>query len=234
MSLSIPASGIQAAQRKMDVSSNNVANANSTGFQPDRAHQQSATEGGTRSTVDSTSQTLPAKSTGRAMDVHLPKQGDFLQAQQNGEDVLVNGGSLGLDGEGRLVHQASGSLIQDQGGGAIEVPEGTSSVEIGQDGSVQAVGPNGNTQEVGNLNNVSVQNPQGLRNEGGGVYSETANSGEVGEGNGPVLSGMLPGSGTDLVRETVEQLSAEHASAFAVEALETQDEMTGELLDRSA
>ena len=140
--LYLSANGISSAQHRMNVLSNNLANANTVGFKPSevvlgaRAREPQALNtltdskqlleqlgGGTRIAYSGLNLRQGAiDSTGVRTNLALRGEG-FLRLEdgQNGEKNLTRDGSLMFDGQGTLRHQASGLAVLDRDGNQINL-----------------------------------------------------------------------------------------------------------------
>ena len=142
--LYLSANGISSAQHRMNVLSNNLANANTVGFKPsevvlgERAREPQALNtltdskqlleqlgGGTRIAYSGLNLRQGAiDSTGVRTNLALRGEG-FLRLEdgQNGEKNLTRDGTLMFDGQGTLRHQASGLAVLDRDGNQISLGE---------------------------------------------------------------------------------------------------------------
>lgn len=140
--LYLSANGISSAQHRMNVLSNNLANANTVGFKPsevvlgERAREPQALDtltdskqlleqlgGGTRIAYSGLNLRQGAiDNTGVRTNLALQGEG-FLQLDdgQNGTKNLTRDGSLMFDGQGILRHQASGLAVLNRDGGQIRL-----------------------------------------------------------------------------------------------------------------
>ncbi|HAW96142.1 MAG TPA: hypothetical protein DCX60_07700 [Phycisphaerales bacterium] len=138
--LYLSANGISSAQHRMNVLSNNLANANTVGFKPsevvlgERAREPQALDtltdsrqlleqlgGGTRIAYSGLNLRQGAiESTGVRTNLALRGEG-FLRLEdgRNGEKNMTRDGSLMFDGQGILRHEASGLAVLDRNGGRI-------------------------------------------------------------------------------------------------------------------
>ena len=140
--LYLSANGISSAQHRMNVLSNNLANANTVGFKPsevvlgERAREPQALNtmtdskqlleqlgGGTRIAYSGLNLRQGAiDSTGVRTNLALRGEG-FLQLEDgpNGHKNLTRDGTLMFDGEGILRHQASGLAVLGRDGDRIRL-----------------------------------------------------------------------------------------------------------------
>lgn len=139
----------RAMQRDLDVTANNIANANTAGFKAERIifssylHPDIGQEvgAGTNFVVDQGSyldQTQGAMTrTDNPLDVAV--KGDAFLSYRTPEGVTAYGrdGQLALDRDGNLV-TLSGARVLDEGGGEINIPPGAGDVKIGLDGTISS------------------------------------------------------------------------------------------------
>ncbi len=145
------AAGMAAQQQRLDAVSNDIANANTTGYKRVRvafrdllytpgglATQQGVTEGaGAAATTIGRGYAQGAfQRTDEPLDVALQGQG-FLQMKRDGKDVLTRDGNLRFDDQGRLGN-ARGDRVEPP----IQLPAGgdARNVKIAPDGSVTLEG----------------------------------------------------------------------------------------------
>ena len=214
--LSVSRNGIAAANQELDVISNNIANAGTTGFKrstsqfvdmytgaqketsapnlgmgaealaPRRSHSQGS--------IKDTGQTLDLAITGPGMFVvQSPTAGAIPQYTRNG--------SFELDKDTYLVTQ-SGERVLMADGSDLQIPPqvrlpnnqtaGLTGLEINNKGNVVATyGTDGkSTIVLGTLALASFENEAGLRNEGDNLFSETNVS-----GNANITQAGAPGMG---------------------------------------
>ena len=200
--LSTAASGMDAQQTHLDVTANNIANANTTGFKASRAnfedlfYQELAQPGlpagnsvqrptglyvGLGTQVSGTQINFeqgPAQSTGLTYDMMIEGDGFFqLQVPADlGEGIgYTRAGNFTLNSEGQLVLANSpGYRLQPE----IQIPENAQDVNISQDGIVSGSVPGQvDAVEFGQITLVRFVNPSGLETVGNNVYIPTLASG---------------------------------------------------------
>lgn len=161
--------GAIAQERNLSVVANNVANANTTGFQGDKvafaemaARQTGAREQPLRfvsldaTTIDKQSGGL--EHTGNPLDLAVQGEGYFA-VQGPGGERYTRAGSFVLDAEGTLRTHSGLEVLGD--GGSITIPPGTKYVRVAPNGSIHA-----DNQEVGRLKLVKFQGTEGLTRDG--------------------------------------------------------------------
>src|SRR3954453_2182828 len=201
--LNSAATGLRALSTRIDVISNNLANAETTAFKRSRvnfedlmyltlkepgaqnANGEVSPAGifvglGTRisnTQIDTEQGSL--ESTGRPLDVGISGPGLF---QVKIPDSIGNG--VGFTRNGGFFQNKDGDLVLGMGDGyrlipPINIPPDGTNVSISQDGTVLYTKAGATTQTVaGQLHLVQFTNQQGLKLLGGSIYVETDASGK--------------------------------------------------------
>jgi flagellar basal-body rod protein FlgG len=250
-SLWVAKTGLDAQQTRMDVISNNLANANTTGFKTSRAsfqdlmYQNKGQPGG-----QTTQQTLSPSGlmlgtgvrvvgtskmfsqgnitqTGNSLDVAI-QGGGFLQVgMPDGTTAYTRDGALQTDANGQLV-TANGYPLDPP----VTLPSNVQSITIGADGTVSAT-TNGSATavQVGALQLANFVNPSGLQAQGDNLYLETASSGspQAGQagmnGLGTLLQGSLESSNVNVVGEMVDMIETQRTYEMNSKAVSAADHM---------
>lgn len=164
-------SGAVAQVTALDVTSNNIANAGTTGYRTVRAKfDEVLTRARSRDqhlvhtagTVDDTSAGTVVQ-TGNALDMALEGDGYVAVITPRGER-FTRAGNLRIDGEGRLC-AADGNLISGVDGRPIAVPPGAGELSLREDGAVLS-----DSAEVGSIKLVTFA-PGSLVREGSTLYA---------------------------------------------------------------
>jgi len=226
---------MQAQQSKMDAVSNDLANANTTGYKrvrvgfSDLLYQQ-----GGRPTVSNAAQVgtgvravMAGRSfeqgtlsqTGAPTDVAIEGAGFLKIKLSDGRDALTRDGSLHIDANRRLVTSFGGVMNP-----AITIPEGVaeSQIAIGRDGTVLAKG-----QNVGKLQLVNVRSPQNLESVGDNAFVATARSGNpvAAQADTVLKQGTLEASNTDMAQAMTDMIEAQRTYQLTSKAIQTADQM---------
>ncbi len=244
------ASGMKAQQLNLDVTSNNLANVNTSGFKTFRAefqdlHYQMLRQPGSQTTTN----TIAPEGTQIGMGstvVGTPRffvQGDF-QLTENPFDLAIQGdgffriaqpdGTYAYTRDGAFKVDANGQLVNKEGflvDPNITVDPSASNVTIGSDGTVtQTV--NGNTTVAGQIQLVRFVNPVGLETIGRNLYRATPAAGTeiVGvagtdAGFGSISQGMLEQSNVRVADEMIRMIVSMRAYEANSKAIQTADEM---------
>jgi flagellar basal-body rod protein FlgG len=250
-SLWVAKTGLDAQQTRMQVTSNNLANANTAGFKRDRASFEDLLYQNMRQVGGQTSQQTRSPSgmhvgtgvrvvstekihqqgtlnqTGNSLDVAIEGKGFFQVQMPDGSIAYTRDGSFQLDDQGQIVTN-SGNVV-DPG---MSIPQGTLSVSIGSDGVVSAVLPGGSAPvQVGSFQLADFVNPSGLQARGGNLYMESASSGSPQTGTpglsglGSIQQGSLEGSNVNVVEELVNMIETQRAYEMNSKAIATSDQM---------
>jgi flagellar basal-body rod protein FlgG len=225
------AAGMAAQQDRLDAVSNDIANANTTGYKRVRvafrdllytpewlATQNGVTEGaGAKATTVGRGYAQGASQrTDEPLDVALQGQG-FIKMKRDGKDVLTRDGDLRFDDKGRLGN-ARGDLVEP----AISLPAGGEerNVKIAPDGSVTLDG-----KALGKLSLVNVPSPDGLQPLGDNAFAATAESGAVraADASTKLEQGVLEMSNVDMGDAMTDMLESQRAYEMASKAIQAQD-----------
>ncbi len=250
--LGIAATGMAAQQTNVNVISNNIANANTTGFKASRAAFRDliytterregvpGAEGGSVAPVGlnvglgvETAGTIRLSTQGgliatsNDLDLAIDGKGYFAINRPDGGQVYTRDGSFQLSAEGQLV-----SLSGDELDPGIVVPERTVKVEIEEGGLVMAfVEDDPIPVELGRLNLVTFANEAGLRPIGNNLFELTNASGDPLPANpgdpgvGVIRQGYLEGSNVNIIQQITDLISAQRAYEMNSKVIETADQM---------
>ncbi len=225
-------SGLNTSAKKLQVSANNIANLQTSGFKSSRVEISEVKSGGSRvsSTTRSTSQGA-FQFTNNTLDLAIGGNGFFQVGLEGGGVGFTRSGSFKQDAEGRLVTANGNPLVPE-----IALPPGNSGIAIDAGGQVSA-NVDGALVVVGQIQLANFNNPGGLNATGGNLFTQTAASGAPVAGNpgtggfGNVISGMLELSNVNIVSEVVDQILAKTAFKANANVIRTADEMLGTILD---
>lgn len=247
-------SGLSALNTALDVTANNLANINTTGFKSSRVNYQDLLylhklQPGVENAIGDKTPTgvqvgLGVKvastqldftdgaplQTGRPLDIQIEGQG-FLQVgvEQNiGTTAYTRAGNLALNADRELV------LANDQGRRiqpVITIDPSATAVSIDSAGRVYAT-VSGSTvpQLQGQIQLATFPNPGGLLQMGENLYTETAGSGppttgEPGTDNrGTIRQGFLENSNVDPTKEMIELIRTQRAFEFNSQSIRAADD----------
>jgi flagellar basal-body rod protein FlgG len=243
--------GLDAQQTRLQVVSNNLANASTTGFKKDRAVfedllYQNYRQPGAQTTQDST---LPSGlmlgtgvrvagtqkmhlqggfvQTGNALDMAIEGNGFFQVIRPDGSTAYTRNGQFQLNEQGQVVTNDGYQLDP-----SIVVPENMVSLTIGTDGTVSALEP-GNTAptNLGTIETAQFINPAGLMPIGENQFLETQSSGAPTtgipglDGRGNVRQLSLESSNVNTVEELVNLIETQRAFEMNSKSISTADQM---------
>jgi len=251
-SLDIAATGMQAQQLYVDVTSQNLANINTTAYKLQRPEFQdllyqndkrvgtNSADSGTivptgiqiglgvktgaiyRNTNQGTLQ-----NTSNTLDIAIQGKGFLQITLPSGEIAYTRSGALQLSPDGTIV-TADGNQVEP----AITIPPTATAVSINQSGEVFATIPNQVApQNLGQFQTASFINEAGLQAIGGNMYMETVASGApvIGtpgtNGYGTILQGYLENSNVDAVTELTNLIKAQRVYEMNSKVISKSDEM---------
>jgi flagellar basal-body rod protein FlgG len=256
--LNTAATGMLAQQTSVDVTANNLANVNTTGFRRSRAEFQDLvyetmrTPGGTNAdgsrlpsglqighgvrTVATAQTHVPGSmaQTGNSLDLAIEGAGFFQVTRPGGDVAFTRAGNLKTDAEGRLVN-VDGYAVEP----AITIPVAATSITISPDGTVSVTLPNqSQSQQVGQLTLAGFANVGGLLQLGRSMFQPTDASGQPieaqpgQEGLGTVAQGFLEGSNVEVVNEMIDLISSQRAYDINLKVVTAADEMLQRVTQR--
>ena len=245
------ATGMNSMQHQIDVTSNNIANVNTTGFKQDRAEFQDLmyetlnyTAGQTtQTTINPTSNDVglgvrisgvqknftegDLKLTSNPLDLAIQGKGFFPITLPSGETAYSRNGAFKLNEEGTIVNGSGYPLSPE-----IVVPDNVTKLTIAKDGTVTATDPQtGDVVDLGQITLTDFINPAGLTPLGDSLFMRSNASGDPLEGNptndqfGSVQQGMIELSNVKLVNEMVDLITAQRAYEANSKAITTTDSM---------
>lgn len=251
-SLDVAATGMLAQQLQVEVTANNLANMNTTGFKRQRAEFQDllyqdllrvgspSSDAGT--IVPSGIQlgvgvgvsavyriTLQGNltQTGNPYDLAVQGKGFFRITLPNGDDAYTRNGSFSVSPTGQIVTQDGYAVAP-----GITIPTDALSVTINNSGQVLATVPGSSTPtNVGQLTLVNFANEAGLEAIGDNLFLETPGSGTPsnglpgGPGFGTVLQGYVETSNVNPVEEITNLITAQRAYEMLAKVIEASDQM---------
>ena len=250
-SLWVAKTGLDAQQTRMDVISNNLANANTTGYKSARASFQDLVYQNVRQPGAQTTEQTQAPSglmlgtgvrvvgseklftqgnieqTSNALDVAIQGRGFLQVTMPDGSISYTRDGSLHLDQNGQIV-TANGYALDP----AVSVPANAQSITIGSDGTVSvSLAGQAATQQIGTLQLADFINPAGLQPNGDNLYLETASSGspQIGQpglnGLGTLAAGALESSNVNVVEQMVDMIQTQRTYEMNSKAVSAADSM---------
>jgi flagellar basal-body rod protein FlgG len=249
LSLYTAATGMEAQQMQLNTISNNLANANTTGFKRGKIEFQdmlyqsqreagaqtsdgnslpSSVEMGNGTQVVSTARVFTQGSltqTGEQMDIALDGNG-FLEVQlPDGRTAYTRDGALKMGPDGRIMTSNGFPVLSN----FQPLPDGVENVTITQSGQVTVRTAEG--EQNFRIQLARFNNPGGLRSMGGNLYMETTGSGPAELGNpsengfARIVQGHLESSNVNIVEEMVNMITAQRAYEINSKSIQSSDQM---------
>lgn len=226
----IAMTGLLAASRSLDVTSNNLANADSTAFKAERAAYRAVPffYQGLPNRVDTVAQKNgidmqegPIQQTGRSLDVAINGPGFFVVQDKGGAQAYTRAGNLDVNSQGMLVN-ANGQAVLGTRKAPIFIPP-SAQVSIAQDGSVSVIPntPNAQAIIVGQLLVVNPK-PGTVQPTGNGTFAPVG-GGKMDLTPGPasLVPGALEGSNVNTVNSMVNMISDSRLFQWETQAIQT-------------
>lgn len=250
--LDIAATGMLAQQLYVDVTSQNLANINTTGYKLQRPEFQDllyqndkrvGTNSADTGTIVPTGIQIglgvktgaiyrnnkqgTLQNTSNTLDLAIQGKGYFQVTLPSGEIAYTRAGALQLSPNGVIV-TSDGNQVEP----AITVPQNATAVSINESGEVFATIPNQVTpQNLGQLQTATFINEAGLQAIGSNMYMETVSSGSPvtgtpgTDGFGTILQGYLENSNVDPVTELTNLIKAQRVYEMNSKIISKSDEM---------
>jgi len=250
-SLWIAKTGLDAQQTRMAVTSNNLANVNTTGFKRSRAAFEDLIYQNERQPGAQSSQATQVPSgtmigtgvrvvgteklftqgetvqTNNPLDMAVQGRGFFQVTMPDGTVAYTRDGSFHLNSDGQIVTN-SGYPLEP----ALTVPANAQSLTIGTDGTVSVALPGqAAPAQIGTVQTADFINPAGLEARGENLFVETASSGAPQTGTpglnglGMVTQGSLESSNVNVVEELVNMIETQRAYEMNSKAISATDQM---------
>lgn len=254
-SLWIAKTGLDAQQANLDVISNNLANAATTGFKrvkpvfEDLLYQTvrqaggptggqaiapSGAQYGTGVRNSSTERIFVQGSLNRTenpLDVAINGGGFFQVTLPDGTPAYTRDGNFSRDNQGQLVN-VNGHVLAP----GITIPTNALAITISETGQVYVSLPGQvQPQQVGEIQLVSFANPGGLESLGGNLFAETAASGNATQG-APGSNGLgnlrqyyTEASNVNIAEELIGLIQAQRAYEVNTRAITASDQLLQKL-----
>ncbi len=250
--LSIAATGMAAQQLNVEVISNNIANASTTGFKASRAEFQDLLYQNMRTVGSASSDTgtllpsglqvglgvMPAATyrintqgnlsvTNNPLDLAVNGRGFFQVQLPDGTTAYTRAGSFQVNLNGQLV-TADGYLVLP----SITVPTTATAVTVNSSGQVLATIAGQTAQQtLGQFQLANFINPVGLEAAGNNLFKQTDSSGTPTTANpgtsgfGTMIQGSLESSNVDIVTEVTNLITAQRSYEMNSKVITAADQM---------
>lgn len=255
LALQSASSGLSALNTQLDVIANNLANVNTVGFKSSRANFQDLLyvermQPGVENALGDQRPTglyvgLGVRVSGTQLNF---EQGSPITTDQK-KDLMIEGigffqvtvedalGGIGYTRAGNFAINSDGELVLANDVGrrlepVITIPEDATDIQVTNDGRVLVLQP-GEVEptEVGQIQIAAFVNPQGLRQIGENLYTQSEASGDPIVGNpaednlGTIRQGLLEASNVDPTRELVELIRTQRAFEMNSQSIRAADDV---------
>lgn len=233
------ATGARSQQLNIDVTANNVANVNTTGFKKARAEFQNLLSQTFRSpgVVGDQGTTLPSGiqvglgvrtvatqniflpgsvvETGNPLDLSVEGDGFFKIQLDNGEFAYTRDGSFKRDANGQLV-TSDGFIVQP----SLTIPSNAAEISVAKNGTISVrIAGSSTLNQVGQLQMVKFANPAGMVSIGHNLFQDSPATGNAIEGvagqgdfgSTMINQGFLESSNVQIVEELINLITAQRA-----------------------
>ncbi|MEL6314467.1 MAG: flagellar basal-body rod protein FlgF [Pseudomonadota bacterium] len=226
-----------AARRDLEVTANNIANANTAGFKGERLAFEAyllPNAGGpdTEFVIDAGSYVDTRQGglvrTGNPLDIALNGDGWLSYRTPEGQIAYGRDGQLSLSADGILQTQ-SGAEVLDSGGGTITLPPGITDLKISPEGTISS-----EAGELGQIGMFDVLAIQSFERLGAGMFApppgapddtQPAQSTEL-------VQGSIEASNVHPVAEVTRLMEVQKSYERATKLIENEDKLVREALRR--
>lgn len=240
-------SGLNANQEKLNVISNNMVNANTTGYKKievgfrdllksslnelgNPLNDKTATVGsGVRTGNYTTNNTQGSLlTTNQSTDLAIDGEGYFRVFSGDGTSYYTRDGEFKIDSAGRLVNNSGYILdVQYTNGFSAQNTGLTSSNFTVNKGGEIFITENGQYTKVGDIALYTAVGNDALVSVGDNLYKELNGVQVYRTLNGDICQGYLEGSNVDLSEEMTELIVTQRAFQLSSKGITTADEMWG-------
>ncbi len=252
--LNAAATGLRALSTRIDVTANNLANAETQAFKRQRVNFEDLMyldykePGTTNNNGDQTPAGIQVGLGTKISNTQLDMTQGSVENTGGPLDLAIQGngffrvsilpsiaGGLGYTRNGSLFQNKDGDLVVGLGDGyrlnpPINIPVGATKIAVAQDGTVEYTAQSGRVVQAGQLKLYQFVNPQGLNLEGGSIYTETPASGTPlisnpgDNGSGQIQQGYLETSNVDPVKELVSLIKTQRSFELNSQSIQTADQ----------
>lgn len=213
--------------RDMAVTTNNISNANTNGFQAEKiifsALLKKDNNLGDRNNMSFANDVASYRYvqegarhvTGNALDVALQGNNSYFMVETPLGKRYTRSGAFSMDAEGTLI-TAHGHPVLDTSGQHIEFPADTQEIVIGSAGNIQV-----NGEDFGSIGVALFENPQLLTQTAGGLYSSEIDPAIGNEDNVRMTQGTLENSNVQPVIELTHMIDVSRDVASTAKYIET-------------
>jgi flagellar hook protein FlgE len=256
MSFYTSLSGLKNAQTELNVTANNIANAETSGFKKSSVQFSDIVAGGADGNpkmtqgIGSTTQEIsqnfsmgPIEQTGGSLDVAINGEGFFaVKNPVTNQTSFTRNGAFSADSSGyindslgnrlQIVPTAGGAPVDAQMPAANASGSAFAGVTIDTDGSVKVSFADGTNQTLGQIALATFSAPSGLKQMGSQTWQATGLSGAPAYGLpnqgalGSLLSGSIERSNVDVTEELVGLITAQRYFQANAKAIDTASQIS--------
>jgi flagellar basal-body rod protein FlgG len=225
------------AMKRLDIISNNLANANTPGFKKDRLAFESLLQqatSGARSSVESDAAPVfsgerfytdfsagTIQQTGNTLDLAIEGDGFFHVTTPDGP-AFTRQGNFRMDAAGKIVTTDGYALNPD-----LTIPPNATKITVGSDGTVSALMPGEiSPVTVGTIQIVDFQKPYAMKKMGGSLFVPSDPQAVSQPATNVQLSqGSIEGANVNSVSEMVQMIENTRYFEACSKAVKTFDDM---------
>ena len=220
----------------LDVTSNNLANMNTTGFKASRTNFQELLDARTLEGMHIAGTQMMTRSgalraSDNPLDWAIQGEGFFTVRLPNGTNAYTRDGQFVLDANRNLVNSSGYPLVWEG-----QIPAGMVDISLRPDGVVEALLENGERVVAGRVQLTRFANPTALASHGNNVWLETDSSGApqvgtAGSANlGWIQTHAVEQSNVDLSYEMTNLMMLQRSFQLSVRTFQQTDSMIAQAL----
>ncbi len=225
-------------RREMDITANNIANAQTAGFKVEQVMLTSNTDSRARH-IDGPDRVAfvdewalgrdfsqgSLNATGRPLDLALEGEGFFILRTENGER-FTRDGSFTMNAAGEVT-SADGSQLVDEGGNPIILDPAAGQITIDQTGVISQGGQPGQRLGIAVFENTSL-----LQKEGANRFTAPEDAERLADAIPFVRQGFVEGSNVRPMTEITRMMEVSRAYASVTRMIRDADELSRKAIDR--
>ena len=228
-----------ALRRELDITANNLANVDTTGFKVESLMQKVDPAGPARTLGAPNPVTFVVgdgvardfgqgalRRTGAPFDLAVEGDGFFAVTTAEGERYTRDG-RFKTDSNGRLATQ-NGDVVADDGGGEITVdPQKPGEITVSPDGVVSQ-----GTERIGKVGVYTFANLGALEKTGDNLYKNVSNQQPTPPADSKVRQGMLEGSNVNSIVEITRMIEVSRAYEQTTQMMQSEFELSRNSVSR--
>jgi flagellar basal-body rod protein FlgF len=227
-------------RRSMDITTHNIANANTAGFKGERAvfeeylHKQPGKRDDVSFSLDKGSYMDLTQGglvqTGSPLDVAIQGSGWMAYETAEGRTTFGRDGKMVIDQLGNL-STTSGALVLDAGGTPIAIPPASGSISISEDGQIS----DANGEPIATIGVFEVDDIQAYERLGNGMFGAPEGAGEPAFTQSldtKVMQGFVEQSNVQPIVEITRMMEVQRAYDRSIKLSEGGHELTRNMLSK--